>query len=173
MHFPRTPAGDTGGDCGPFIVLSDPGPEGSIHDVSIGAGISDEGEVTDPALLAPEGGAAVVDPGCRGGVDTATSVEVEEVLRRASAVSRPVPVYRGSPAWTLYRELSPEPASVSDLSTCYWQVLVTLDGVVGQASIEICNGFLANIVTNHVRQSEGRWSVLSAWALTLTLPQEE
>ena len=94
------PAGDTGGDCGPFIVLSDPGPEGSIHDVSIGAGISDEGEVTDPALLAPEGGAAVVDPGCRGGVDSATSVEVEEVLRRASAVSRPVPVYRGSPAWT-------------------------------------------------------------------------
>ena len=71
------------------------------------------------------------------------------------------------------RELSPEPASVSDLSTCYWQVLVTLDGVVGQASIEICNGFLANIVTNHVRQSEGRRSVLSVWALTLTLPQEE
>ena len=99
--MPTLPAGDTGGDCGPFIVPSNPGPEGSIHDVSIGASISDEGEVTDPALLAPEGGAAVVDPGCRGGVDTATSVEVEEVLRRASAVSRSVPVYRGSPAWTL------------------------------------------------------------------------
>ena len=66
--------------CLPFIVTSDPGPEGSIHDVSIGAGISDEGEVTDPALLAPEGGAAVVDPGCRGGVDTGSSIKEGEVL---------------------------------------------------------------------------------------------
>ena len=43
----------------PFVVPSDPGPEGSIHHVPIRAGVSDEGEVTDTALLTPEGGAAV------------------------------------------------------------------------------------------------------------------
>ena len=64
----------------PFIVPSDAGPEGSIHHVSIRAGVSDEGEVTDPALLAPEGGAAVVDPGSGGGVDPSGSIEVHEVL---------------------------------------------------------------------------------------------
>ena len=42
----------------PFIVPSDPGPECSIHQVSIGPGVSDEGEVTDTALLTSEGGAA-------------------------------------------------------------------------------------------------------------------
>ena len=57
------------------------------------------------------------------------------------------------------------------LSTCYWQILVTLEAVVRQASIEICNGLLAHIMTNHRAQSEGRMSVLSLWDLTFSLPQ--
>ena len=81
----------------PFIVESDPGPEGSIHHVSI-ASIPDKGEVTDPALLAPECGAAVVDPGSRGGVDPSPGIEVNEVLLLPFSVSRSVPVYGGSPA---------------------------------------------------------------------------
>ena len=64
----------------PFMLPSYPGPEGSVDHVSVRAGVSDEGEVTDPALFAPEGGAAVVDPGCRGGEDTGSSIEEGEVL---------------------------------------------------------------------------------------------
>ena len=82
----------------PFIVPSDAGPEGSIHHVSIRAGVSDEGEVTDPALLAPEGGTAVVDPGGWGGVDPCRHVEEHEVLGSSSSVSWAVPVYGGVPA---------------------------------------------------------------------------
>ena len=46
--------------------------------------------------------------------------------------------------------------SLWGLSTCYWQILVTLDGIVWQASIEICNGFLTNIMGEDGAQSEGR-----------------
>ena len=46
--------------------------------------------------------------------------------------------------------------SLWGLSTCYWLILVTLDGIVWQASIEICNGFLTNIMGEDGAQSEGR-----------------
>ena len=55
--------------------------------------------------------------------------------------------------------------------TCYWEILVTLDCSVRQASIEICNGVLANLMTSHLSQSEGIGSVLSSSDLTLSLPQ--
>ena len=64
----------------------------------------------------------------------------------------------------------PELCLSLSLSTCYWEVLVTLDSVVRQASIEICNGFLANFMSNHGPQSEGGRSVLEVRSYLLSTP---
>ena len=77
-------------------MSSSSGPEGSEHNVSIPrVSVPPDGEVTDPALLAPEAGAALVDPPERSGEDP--SARIEYVCSSPGAPAPPPVSYILSP----------------------------------------------------------------------------